>query len=140
MTIRLAETDGQIAACFPVMRELRPHLQDAGSFVARVREQERDGFRIVFREDDGAPVAAAGFRIGTNLAWGRFLYVDDLVTLAARRSAGHGKALLDWLRAHAREHGCRELHLDSGVQRKDAHRFYAREGMAFTSHHYAEKL
>jgi len=39
MEIRLAQSDAEIAACFHVMRELRPHL-DGASFVARVGLQE----------------------------------------------------------------------------------------------------
>lgn len=140
MTVRLARTDTEIASCHPVMRELRPHFVDVASFVARVRAQQRDGYHLAYLEENGAPVAAAGFRIGENLAWGRFLYVDDLVTLAAHRSRGHGKTLLAWLRARARDEGCAQLHLDSGVQRKDAHRFYAREGLTFSSHHYSDCL
>ncbi len=139
MDIRIATTDAEIAACHPVMRELRPHVPE-DQFVARVRAQEVAGYRLACIEEDGAVVAVAGFRIGENLAWGRFLYVDDLVTLAAVRSRGHGAALLSWLRAHAVREGCAQLHLDSGIQRKDAHRFYEREGMTMTSLHFAEKI
>ncbi len=32
------------------------------------------------------------------------------------------------------------MHLDSGIQRKDAHRFYEREGMSITSFHFAEYI
>ena len=85
-------------------------------------------------------VAAAGFRLLENLAWGRFLYVDDLVTDAAHRSQGHGDALMNWLMAHARAAGCAELHLDSGVERFGAHRFYLARRMDITSHHFAMKL
>ena len=61
-------------------------------------------------------VAVAGFRVGENLAWGRFLYVDDLVTLSAHRSKGYGSKLLTWLKAFAVREGCMQLHLDSGIQ------------------------
>jgi len=139
VSIRVATTDEEIAACHPVMRELRPHVAE-GDFVARVRRQERSGYRLAFLARAGSPRAAAGFRISETLAWGRFLYVDDLVTLASERSRGHGAALLRWLEAHARAEGCAELHLDSGVQRQDAHRFYRREGLELTSYHFARKL
>jgi hypothetical protein len=46
-TIRLADTDLDIASCFPVMQQLRPQL-DAGGFVARVRRMHGEGF--YFRE------------------------------------------------------------------------------------------
>lgn len=138
--VALATTDREIAACYPVLRELRPHIAEA-EFLPRVRAQMAAGYRLAYLlADDGAVAAVAGFRIGENLAWGRFLYVDDLVTLAARRSAGHGARLLAWLRRHGAGEGCGQLHLDSGVQRIDAHRFYAREGMARTSFHFAVGL
>jgi GNAT superfamily N-acetyltransferase len=68
------------------------------------------------------------------------LYVDDLVTAAAHRRAGHGGALLDWLIARARELGCAQCHLDSGVVRHDAHRLYLGRKLTITSHHFALKL
>lgn len=138
--IRLATTDSEIEACFPVVYALRPHLE-RDTFVARVRFQERSGgFRIVSRSIDGEIVAVAGFRILENLAWGRLLYVDDLVTAPEARSKGHGSALLRWLEAFAAENGCARLHLDSGVQRLDAHRFYDREGFARSCIHFAKPI
>ncbi len=74
--------------------------------------------------DHGKPVAAAGFRIGENLASGKHLYIDDLVTLPAVRSKGYGAALLAWLVELAKSEGAQQLHLDSGTERIDAHRFY----------------
>ena len=137
--IRVAESDEEIAACYGVMRELRPHIPEQ-DFVARVRRQQAAGYRLAYRSREGRPVAAAGFRLGETLAWDRFLYVDDLVTLEVERSRGHGAALLRWLAARAREAGCQGLQLDSGVQRKDAHRFYEREGLSISSYHFARKL
>jgi len=137
--IRIASNEREIAACYPVMRELRPHLAPE-EFLERVMLQAREGYRIAFVEADEEVVAVAGVRVAHTLAWGRFLYVDDLVTRAADRSRGHGAALLRWLRELACAEGCDELHLDSGTWRKDAHRFYEREGMEFSSHHYRWKL
>jgi GNAT superfamily N-acetyltransferase len=134
--VTIAATDEEIRACWAVMRELRPHV-DETSFVERVRAQEARGYRLAYLSEGGRPRTVAGFRFMENLAWGRFLYVDDLVSASEARSHGHGAALLGWLRDHARAHGCAALHLDSGVQRADAHRFYRREGLALTSYHFA---
>lgn len=139
MSIQLAESDEQISRCFDVMTQLRPHLQRE-QFVQRVRRQQQGGFQLAYLEDAGRVVAVAGFRIVENLAWGRHMYVDDLVTDAAVRSAGHGRRLFDWLTNHARDAGCEQLHLDSGVQRFDAHRFYLTRRMRITSHHFAMEL
>jgi GNAT superfamily N-acetyltransferase len=137
--IALATTDADLTACFPVMVQLRPHLTRE-EFFTRVRRQQESGFQLAALRSAGEVVAVAGFRVLENLAWGRFLYVDDLVTSAARRSQGHGEALLDWLVARARTDGCAQLHLDSGVQRFGAHRFYLAQRMDITSHHFALKL
>ncbi|MDH4228985.1 MAG: GNAT family N-acetyltransferase [Nitrospirota bacterium] len=137
--IRHAETDSAIARCFSVLYQLRPHLE-AGTFVSRVRRQMERGYRMTFVEAGGEVVSVAGYRIAENLAWGRFLYVDDLVTDAAYRSRGFGGHLLERLIDIARKAGCDQLHLDSGVQRMDAHRFYEAHHMEFTSHHFRLNL
>ena len=137
MNILIMTTDAEIAACYPIMRELRPHITQA-QFLSRVRGQEAAGYRLACVRASDVPVARAGFRVAENLAWGRFLYVDDLVTLPAYRSRGHGARLLVWLRAYAAKEGCRQLHLDSGMQRKEAHRFYEREGMTKAGFHFSE--
>ena len=121
------------------MKQLRSAYGE-DEFVARVRRQERDGYKLAMLVDGSRVVALAGYRIGENLAWGKFLYVDDLVTDDAQRSAGHGAHLLEWLRVTAGEARCDELHLDSGVQRFDAHRFYLRHGMKIASHHFSQEL
>jgi GNAT superfamily N-acetyltransferase len=139
MAVHLAETDSQILACFPVLGELRPHLVEA-QFLARIRRQMAGGYALAAVAEGGRVVAVAGFRILEGLAWGKYLYVDDLVTAEAARSRGHGKELLDWLIAQAESRGCAELHLDSGVQRFAAHRFYLRERLDITSHHFQLKL
>lgn len=139
MNIHLATTDANIATCYQVMRELRPHLAE-DQFLPRVRDQMLSGYRLAYVEEAGGAVAVAGFRVAENLAWGRFLYVDDLVTLPAYRSRGHGASLLAWLREYAAREGCQQLHLDSGVHRKGAHRFYQREGMVLAGHHFSENI
>jgi GNAT superfamily N-acetyltransferase len=136
MKIRLAETDADIARCFPVMVQLRPKLL-ADEFIARIRRKEAEGFRLALLEDEGGTVrCVAGFRFMDRLHTGRVLYVDDLVTDATTRSRGHGDALFDWLAAHAREHACAVLTLDSGTFRTDAHRFYLRKRMRISSFHF----
>lgn len=128
MSVRVAETDAEIDGCFAVMRQLRPHLTPE-SFRARVRSQQRQGYRLAWLEAEGRPVAVAGYRLSESLADGPHLYVDDLVTDEAARSRGHGARLLRWLVERARAAGCVQLQLASALWRADAHRFYEREGL-----------
>jgi GNAT superfamily N-acetyltransferase len=137
--VREAKTDAEIAGCFAVMAELRPKLVEA-DFVARVRVQMEQGFRLAFVADGGEVVAVVGFRVSEVLVSGRTLYVDDLVTAERMRSRGYGKTLLGWLEAEARALGCETFSLDSGTHRQEAHAFYFREGMRVTSFHFAKGL
>jgi len=138
-SIFIAKTKDEIERCYPVMVQLRPHIRPE-DFAILVRAQMENGYQLACLSDDQDVLAVAGFRVLTNLAWGKFLYVDDLVTDIKSRSKGVGKKLLHWLGEEAKNRGCVELHLDSGIQRKDAHRFYEREGMLMTSFHYMHKL
>ncbi len=137
--VSLAKSDQEIENCFEVMVELRPHLKRE-EFVARVRQQQEDASYELAYLAVGVVKAVAGFRISECLAWGKFLYVDDLVAASSGRSQGYGGILFDWLVAYARKAGCDEFHLDSGVQRFDAHRFYLKKRMAIEAHHFGLKL
>ena len=139
MKIDLAESDKDILACFPVVRHLRD-IQDSTTFLRRVRSQQRSGYRLAALRDGGDPVAVAGFRLGENLAWGHHVYVDDLVALPEARSRGYGTALLTWVVEFGRSRGVGQLHLDSGKQRADAHRFYEREGLQVSGLHFTRSL
>lgn len=139
MEIREASTDEEILRCYPVVAQLRTHVEEH-EFLERVRDQQKAGYRLMYIAIDDRVVAIAGYRIANSLAWGRYLYVDDLVTAGMERSNGHGQALMDWLFAAARERKCDSFHLDSGVQRHAAHRFYLRNRLAITSHHFSMAL
>ena len=140
MPIRLASDEAQILRCLEVLRELRPQLEDPQEFLFQVARQRAQGFELALLEQDGRGVTVAGFRVQEMLVSGRTLYVDELVTAAAARSQGHGKAMLDWLIATARERGCQTLSLDSGTHRGEAHAFYFREGLRVTAFHFALPL
>lgn len=134
--IRLAESDADIARCFSVMSQLRPHLVET-EFVSRVRAQQQEGFHLAFAVDETDAVrSVAGFRILNLLFSGKTCYVDDLITDSTHRSKGYGDQLFDWLVAKARALGCHHFSLDSGTQRVDAHRFYLRKRMVISSFHF----
>jgi ADP-ribose pyrophosphatase YjhB (NUDIX family)/GNAT superfamily N-acetyltransferase len=140
MQIHEASDPTTIARCFSVMVHLRPTLTP-NDFLERVEQQRREvGYRLVYLEDKGEIKSVAGFVLRAMLSRGRFLYVDDLVTRAEERSKGYGGLMYDWLIEEARRLGCQELHLDSGIQREEAHRFYLRRGMHISGYHFAVNL
>lgn len=135
----LALDDPRWDSALPVLQELRPHL-DAVALRAVHAEGRAQGYRFLGAFDGDACVGVAGWRLLWTAFAGRKLYVDDLVTATSERSTGVGYALLTELERRAREAGCSVLDLDSGVQRHDAHRFYFREGMHISSHHFTKRL
>lgn len=128
---------------FLALRKGRPVMESVETFVQWVNRQQRpEGYRIAaaFLPGMSDAVAAAGFRIQHQLSRGTMLYVDDLVTLPEHRSNGYAGLVFDWLVAEAHRHGCEQLHLDSGHQRYDAHRFYLKHGMVMNAHHFAMQV
>jgi len=139
MKIQIADTDERILFCFDVMYELRTHLVKE-NFLEQVRRMQKEKFMIVYIEQDGKAICAAGFRMEEMLHRGKSIYVDDLVTLSEYRSKGAGGKMMDWIIDFAKKNNCKQIHLDSGVQRFDAHRFYLSKGFVISSHHFVLKL
>jgi GNAT superfamily N-acetyltransferase len=138
-------TPVETALAHPAMAELRWSFGDRDRFVHHVDTVLRpEGYRLlaaIVTEVDDA-VAVAGFRCGHSLAWGAYLYIDDLCTLPEHRRRGHAGVLLEWLMAQADRLRCDQVHLDSGTgaERFSAHRLYYNRGLAIWSHHFTALL
>ncbi len=141
MSVKLLENDAEIPRLCPVLLQLRPQYNH-DSLIEQIQLQRKEGFQLAYVEETSASgttdvLCVAGFVIANKLAWQKHLYVDDLVSNETSRSRGAGKLLMDWLKKYALEQGCQQLHLDSGVTRFRAHRFYLREGFCIASHHFS---
>ena len=134
--VRTLNTDEDILAARRVMRQLRPQIAEDAYLATVSRMMQHDGYLQAAVFEGDAVVAVAGYRFMETLFAGKTLYVDDLNTDDTRRSRGHGKTLMDWLKREARERGCVQLQLDSGVQREQTHRFYFREGLTINCYHF----
>lgn len=125
--------------------QLRPAHDGPEALARRIDEHLRaTGYRLIgaFEEGFDEAAAVAGFRINEYLAWGKHLYVDDLVTGEDHRGRGLADQLFAWLEDEARDCGCTQFHLDSGLgeDRQDAHRFYFRHGLRIGAHHFQREL
>jgi len=137
--IKIAQSDEEILACFKAMKELRTHLIE-DEFIARIKELMSDGYMLASLTRGNEVACVAGFKISKNLFIGNHLYVEDLSTIESDRSHGYGKQMIKWLRDLAREKGCSAIHLDSGVHRHRAHKFYLNQNMDIICYHFLEKL
>ncbi len=127
--MKIVETEQELRACYPVMKELRPHLESEEAFVAQILRQQEQDYHILAVWDDGEVVALAGYRYQENTVYGRFLYVDDLVAAQRHRSRRWGALLLSKLTVFAEQAQCKRLVLDTGLTNGLAQRFYFREGL-----------
>jgi GNAT superfamily N-acetyltransferase len=149
MTIALMSKIREIAKdethrAVPALLELRPNAGTQDALTSRIDAQREDGYRIVgaFDEDESDAAAVIGFKVTENLVWGRYLYIEDVVTRANGRGRGHAPALMAWVLDEGRRAGCGQVHLNSGVDsnRRGAHRFYFSSGLRISAHHFSMEL
>ncbi|VVE61438.1 GCN5 family acetyltransferase [Pandoraea anapnoica] len=140
LTFYHLETRGAVCAAFPIMKELRPHLASAEAFADQVEAQRNESYRLLGAFDGERLLGLAGYRHVTNLLYGRFVYVDDLVVAADNKRGGVGSQLLSEVKAIAREAGCANFVLDTGLHMALAQRFYFRNGLLAKGMHFTETL
>lgn len=129
----LAASEADARRCYPLMKQLRPHLASEDEFAQRWKRQTADGYKLLMLMDGDQPVALGGYRVQENLVYGRFLYVDDLVSDASLRSSGLGSQLMDSLKAETKAQGCEKLVLDTALSNSLGQRFYFRNGLLATA-------
>ena len=136
--IHLAKTDHDILKCTTVLSALRPQL-NSENILPIITGMMSRGYNLIYIMDNDTVVAASGYRFSEHLAWGKAIYIDDLITLTGSRKSGNARLLLDYIFEEAHNHHCAQVHLDSGCipARYDAHRLYLRYGFNITSHHFA---
>ncbi|HEV3232072.1 MAG TPA: GNAT family N-acetyltransferase [Candidatus Dormibacteraeota bacterium] len=128
---------------FKAMIALGRRIRTKSHMVDQINQiQRQEGYRLVasFEAGDTDAASIVGFRVLHNMAWGRFMYLDDVATREEYRGRGHGGALLDWCIAFARRQGCAEIHIDSAMHRADAHRLYVNKRFNIASHHFGQRL
>lgn len=81
-----------------------------------------------------------GYRIITDFVHGRHLYIDDLVTSEEVRSQGHGATLLKYAEAMAKQKGCSNLRLCTGIDNEGGKRFYEKNSWNLRAVVYKKKL
>ena len=106
INIKIADEESEILQCFPIIKQLRPHLTEQ-AFIEQVHHQSvKYGYTLCYLEDSGKLQCVAGFRISECLCDGKYLYVDDFVTDELQRSLGYGEKVFEWLINYARLNGC----------------------------------
>ncbi|WP_345238939.1 GNAT family N-acetyltransferase [Pontibacillus salipaludis] len=124
MELKRVEKEEDIKAIYPLMCQLRSHLNQE-DYVELVSEAMAfDRYQLVALMEHEKPVAVIGYKRMTTLYYGRFIWVCDLVTDQKERSKGYGNKLLTFVEKEAATLGFDTVALSSGIKRHMAHRFY----------------
>lgn len=124
ITFKELRTETEILEAYPVMKQLRTHLDEQAYLNIVLDAQQNDSYKLFALVDEDEIVAVTGFKTMITLYNGKFVWVCDLVTDSNHRSKGYGEKLLTFVEEWAKEQNLSLVSLSSGLQRKDAHRFY----------------
>ncbi|KXF83321.1 GNAT family N-acetyltransferase [Enterovibrio coralii] len=138
MNVTFLDQDSDLPKVLDLLIQLRPQFTPE-TLLHQIKKQRESGYQLVYVESEGNILGVAGFVEGEKLSWGKYIYVDDLVVDESSRSQGVGTLLINWFKKRCKKEGFNQLHLDSGVQRYKAHRFYQREKFRISSHHFVTK-
>lgn len=143
--VKVLRDDEEIMSSLEVMKQLRQEFQQEtpDNYLRQVRKMEQKyQYRLAAAFDQDEIRAVIGFRVEENFAWGRYMCVDEFVTDQKYRGKGYGQILFDWLVQEAKTKRCQQIHLDSGVpvHRHAAHRFYVKNNMIISCHHFETDL
>lgn len=135
-----ATTKTDLERCYPIIKELRPHLSYEDYLSVYEDSHKADGYEIVAIEEGDEILAVMGYRFLSDYVRGKHVYVDDLVTSERARSKGLGAELLKFAEDIARTTGCKTLRLCTGIENERGMRFYDRNGWIKRAFAYTKKL
>ena len=117
----------ELDIAFELVKELRTELEygEFEDLIYEMRHQEYKMFGIFEKEK---LITYAGLSILVNLYHKRHLYLYDFVTTSSLKYNGYGTKMMEYLYDYARLRNCENFVLSSGLHRKEAHKFYEKEG------------
>lgn len=136
--IFVAQTLADLERCFPVMKELRPHLSFEQYISIYEQSHKTDGYEIVAIEEDQKILAVMGYRILFDFVRGMHIYIDDLVSAEGARSKGLGAELLKYAENVAKDLKC-SLRLCTGLENERGMKFYEKNGWSKRAVAYIKK-
>lgn len=130
----------ELERCYPVMKELRPHLSYEEYLKIYEQSKIADAYELVAVEENNQILAVMGYRFLTDFVRGKHIYIDDLVSTEKVRSKGLGAQLLKFAEQIAIENNCAGLRLCTGIENERGVSFYEREGWTKRAYAFTKKL
>ncbi len=138
MKFLIAKNEKDLRDFFPVMQELRPHLNFETYVKIYQEAHTSDQYEMVALVEEEKILGVMGYRILSDFVRGRHLYIDDLVTV--EKSKGHGAKLLAFAEEKAREWQCSGgLRLCAVLENTGGIRFYEKNGWKARAYAFVKK-
>ncbi|MBM7644956.1 GNAT superfamily N-acetyltransferase [Scopulibacillus daqui] len=118
--------ENQFLEAFPVVNQLRTDLTEE-SYMEFLTQMRQNGYKLFAIYGEEGIAAVAGVSLQVNFYNKKHAFVYDLVTDEKYRSQGYGYKLLSYIESWAKLNGAEFVAIESGIQRKDAHRFYEKK-------------
>jgi ribosomal protein S18 acetylase RimI-like enzyme len=129
----------ELYTVYDVLKQLRVSL-DYEEFEDLIYDMRHMEYKMFGLFEKGELVTYAGASVQTNLYHKRHLYIFDLITDEKFRSQGFGKMMMEYLLDYAKTAACENMVLSSGLQRKEAHKFYEKEGFCKKSYIFVKTI
>ncbi|MBS1968821.1 MAG: GNAT family N-acetyltransferase [Bdellovibrionales bacterium] len=130
----------ELERCFPVMKELRPHLNVQEYLEIYRHAHAMDGYEILAMEQKGEIIAVMGYRILYDFVRGRHLYIDDLVSTEKMRSQGLGGEMLKQAEVIAKDLHCKSMRLCAVLENDLGIKFYEKHHWTKRAYAFTKKV
>jgi GNAT superfamily N-acetyltransferase len=140
--MRIRSATGEDAEVMALLLAELGYPTSASALPERLRAVESEGGAVFLAvNSDGVALGLTSVaRHATIHADAPVAYITALVTGAAARGQGIGRAMVAAAEQWAREQGCVRLSVTSAEHRADAHAFYPRCGMPYSGKRFSKTL
>lgn len=132
--VKELKTLEEMFAVFDVLAHMYPNMSRP-EYEAILPERVETGYRMLGVFDGEKCICSAGFWISYRFYCGKFIQLDNMVTLPDARSKGVGKLVVDFIKNTGKSDGCKKVLVDTYVENFSAHRFFLREGFIIRGYH-----
>lgn len=135
-------TERDCQAVYELICELEACTFDYDKFKMVYDSQQKDDrYYCLLGEAEGRIIGVLNLRFEAQLHHEvRVAEILEFLVLSDYRGKGTGKDMFALAEGIAKDHGCGEIEVTSNQRRKDAHRFYLREGMTNSHFKFTKKL
>lgn len=133
MDIRPCNTDVEIAATYPVVRQL--YQLPETDYITYIHEMMDIEYKLIALYEKDNCVGVVGYRVGRRLYCGKYLHVDNMIIDEQHRRQGHARQLVQWLKDEATRLECDTLLADTYVENYPAHSLFIKHGFHVRGYH-----